>query len=138
MGAILAMLACSVGQAALGAIEGRLCYPGESIPAFDLYAVRVDEPAQSPLVVVTKPGQATYRIESVPAGTYHVFVYADDPSFNNIGAAYTRFVVCGSNQSCEDHSLIDVKVGSGETVRSVNPCDFYAPQFLPPRPSPKS
>ena len=136
---VIAIAGCSAGPATSpAAIQGKLCYPAERVPAFDVYAVRTDDSAQSPLVLVTKDGQSTYRIDDVPPGTYHVFVYADDPAYNNIGGAYTRFVPCGMDQSCEDHTLIDVVVRTGQTVSGVDPCDFYASQFLPPRPSPHS
>ena len=59
----------------------------------------------------------------VPAGRYHVYASTDEkPGYK---AFYSDYVTCGLQRSCLSHKTIVVEVAAGETVRGVDPADWY-------------
>lgn len=106
-----------------GTITGELGYPSEYIPplrviAFDVYS-------EDYYYVDTQLNQETYEITGLPAGTYHVMAYVREEG-PGISAGYSQAVPCGLRVECDDHSLIDVIVYSGEITEDVDPIDYYA------------
>ena len=120
---------------AVGAIAGHLSYPSEAIPELRVAAFEAADPGQY-YFVDTVPNQNTYRIDGVPAGTYHVVAYVLDPAYD-IAGGYSRAVPCGLQSSCDDHSLLEVVVRAGQVTENINPGDWYAPKgAFPPQPGP--
>ena len=116
----------------LGAIEGKLGYPGPFIPPLRIYAVRIDQPMQ-PYVVSTIKNQPNYHV-AVVAGVYNILSYPQSGG-GSLRAGYTRAVLCGLMATCTDHGLISVTVQPGQTFIGADPTDWYAPGSLPPEPS---
>ncbi len=120
-----------------GAIAGNLMYPASGIPALRIVAFRVGGPEY--FYVETAVGQSSYKIEQVPAGTYHVVAYVlPGGGFSGgLTGGFSQMVPCGLQAGCNDHSLIDVVVTPGGTSANVNPNDYYAgPGAFPPDPVP--
>jgi len=110
-----------------GAVSGALNYPADRLPPMYVVAYRVDtEFYQS---VVTSAGQGTYTLTHLPPGTYHVIAYTigGDGFPAGMAGGYTQAVPCGLAAECANHSLIDVNVTAGQTVKNVNVYDWYAP-----------
>ncbi|MDD3826997.1 MAG: hypothetical protein PHY79_13595 [Anaerolineae bacterium] len=102
-----------------GTIRGRLCYPSEYIPAMTVYARDVN--TGDTVTVEVPENTAQYELAVPGEATYHVFAWTVD----GLGGSYSRFVTCGLNVECTDHSLIPVAVGAGQAVGGVDVCDFY-------------
>ena len=122
--------------AAVGAITGLAGYPAEGHPATTIIAFsRTDRSVYFSVDVpqATDPPKTPYTITGVRPGTYNVFAYAQGN--DRAGGAYTEYVRCGLRASCSDHTLIDVIVRAGETVRAIDVTDWYGPtDSFPPRP----
>lgn len=120
-----------------GAISGTLMYPASGIPALRIVAFRVDSGAY--YHVDTSLGQATYLLDQLPPGTYHVVAYPL-PGGGFAGGppgGYSQMVPCGLQAACTDHSLVDVVVSPGHVTGGVDPNDYYAdPGTFPPNPIP--
>ncbi len=114
---------------ATGSISGKLSYPSEGIPPLLVVAFNIQS-GQS-YSVSTVQNQATYQIDNLPAGSYHVFAYTL-PDGGLIGA-YDQFYLCGLQQGCSDFSLVDVQVAAGAVTQNVDPGDWYgdATQYPP-------
>jgi len=111
-----------------GSISGTLNYPADSLPAMYVTAYQVG--SQSYQYVITRPAQSTFKIDNLPAGTYHIVAYTIGGGSFPAGLAggYTKAVPCGLAAECSDHALIDVQLSAGQAVTGVNPADWYAPQ----------
>lgn len=117
-----------------GSITGHLGYPSEFIPPLAIYAISTTSTGTH-FHVDTAHNQTTYTIKGVKPGTYHVIAYLkpDQPALRG---GYSQFVLCGLAASCPSHALVNVVVHPGETVKNVDPTDFYAPAgTFPPPPS---
>jgi hypothetical protein len=118
-----------------GSISGHLSYPGDYIPELRVVAFAADSPSQY-YYVDTVQNQSTYQILNIPVGSYHIIAYPLDPTSDQAGG-YSRAVPCGLMNTCQDHSLLDVAVASGQAIRNIDPADWYAPAgTYPPRPGP--
>ncbi len=109
-----------------GSIAGLVSYPSEMIPALRVVAIKIDTGEFFATDVVD---QKSYQLNGLPVGKYHVMAYlldsaGKDPSL--IGG-YTKYVLCGLEASCSDHSLVDVEIVSGKMASFINPADWYAP-----------
>ncbi len=102
-----------------GAIQGKLCYPSEYIPAMTLYARDVSTGQTITLQVPENTNQ--YELQVPGEATYQVFAWTED----GLGGSYSRFVTCGMSVECTDHALIPVPVGTGQVVSGIDVCDFY-------------
>ena len=126
----------TTAQQAAGAITGLVAYPAEGHPAMTIIAFSKTDRSIFFLVDIpqaTAPPRTPYTITGVRPGTYNVFAYA--MGNDRAGGAYTQYVKCGLNASCSDHTLIDVTVRAGETVRDIDVSDWYGPtDTFPPRP----
>ncbi len=120
---------------ASGSIAGHLSYPSEVIP--ELRVVAFDAVDVTKFYFVdTVQNQSTYRIDSIPAGTYHVVAYVLDPA-SKIAGGYSQAVPCGLQVGCNDHTLMDVVVVEAQVTENINPGDWYATEgAFPPRPGP--
>jgi hypothetical protein len=123
--------------ATTGAITGLVGYPSEGHPAMTICAFGATDRSVYHCVDVpqaTTPPKSPYTITGVRAGTYHLFAYA--AGNNRAGGAYTEYVRCGLRASCSDHTLIDVVVRAGDSVRDIEVSDWYGPtESFPRRPS---
>jgi hypothetical protein len=111
-----------------GSIGGKLCYPGSEIPPMTIYAVD-QSTGRSFQAKSQGPRETSYRIDRVLPGTYVVYAWLDD---GKLGGSYSKAVPCGLNADCKDHSLIPVKVSTGQDVTDIDVCDWYGPP--PPAP----
>lgn len=125
---------CTGLSAGTGVISGdHLQYPSSGIPAMTIYAVSTSNSHQF-CSVKTAQDQKTYSIAGIPTGTYHVLAY---PLIAGPPGGYTKYVVCGSQPPCADHSLVNVSIKDGQTVPGINPSDFYGWNGPgPPEPTP--
>lgn len=118
-----------------GTITGVVGYPAEGHPAMTVIAFSTADRSayfSVDLAQAATPPRTPYSI-SVRPGTYHVFAYAQGN--DRAGGAYAEYVRCGLRASCSDHTLIDVIVRAGETVRDVDVTDWYGPtDAFPARP----
>jgi hypothetical protein len=118
-----------------GVIQGSLSYPSEFIPP-DMTICAENQTTKQ--IVSTnrhvKSKKYTYKVGyqlTVPPGDYHVYAYLLDPARYGAGyskdyrAYYSEFVKCGMTENCPSHAPILVRVKSGETVRGVDPMDWY-------------
>lgn len=111
-----------------GTVEGSLSYPAQGIPsdlrvcAVNLSSGRATCTSQHLADTRFRSGQG-YQLQLAP-GSYQV--YAVVPSFDpNYRAYYSRFVTCGYQASCQDHTPITITVTGGQTVTGIEPGDFY-------------
>ena len=111
-----------------GSISGNLNYPGPSIPA--MYVAAYHYGTEAYKVILTTPGQSTYKIDELDPGNYWVIAYTVGgggfPA--QFPGGYTKAVPCGLSVTCTDHTLILVPVSAGQTTTNINPFDWYAPQ----------
>ncbi len=118
-----------------GSIAGNLTYPADTMPA--LYVAALQVGTQAYQYVITQPGQTTYEIKDLPAGTWNIVAYTVGGGGFPAGLAggYTKAVPCGLATECADHALIDVTVQPGQHVSGITPSDWYAPPgSFPPFP----
>jgi hypothetical protein len=118
-----------------GVIEGSLSYPSEFIP--DDMTISAENLATQKIYSTNKHLNAKkyqYKVGyklTVPPGDYHVFAQLPDPAkygadmAKDYRAYYSEFVKCGMSVNCKSHAPIVVKVKSGETVRGIDPQDWY-------------
>jgi len=112
-----------------GSIAGTLSYPAEGIPAMAIVAFRTGGGQNDFYYVLTNQGQSTYQIDDLPVGTYHVVAYSMGGSGFPAGLAggYSQYVLCGMQQACVDHALVDAPVNAGQVTGNIDPQDWYAP-----------
>lgn len=104
----------------MGSIEGEVNYPGEQIPN-DLKVCAENVATGETICVLIKSTDKRYNIQ-VPPGSYYIYSETDEI---DIRAYYTEFVKCGLKISCPSHQKIKVEVKSGETIKNINPQDWY-------------
>lgn len=122
-----------------GSLAGTLNYPAEALPAMNVVAYEAGTTNYQ--FITTQAGQASYQIDDLPTGVYHIIAYTAGGGGFPVGTAggFTQAVPCGLNADCNDHSLIDVQVKAGETTSGINPNDWYAPEgTFPPFPGQSS
>jgi hypothetical protein len=111
-----------------GTLTGQLTYPSEFLPPQRVVAFDITDLTTFYVDEVVSGG--TYSLE-IPAGTYYVLAYLIDPALHggipDYFAAYSEAVLCGLAYGCDDHSLVPVFVGAGETVSGIDPTDWYLP-----------
>jgi hypothetical protein len=116
-----------------GSISGRLGYPSEFIPALHIVAFLVG--TDTYFTVDTELNQADYQLDGLADGNYHVVAYtlASESFPAGLSGGYTQAVICGMQEGCADHSLVDVIVNAGQVVENVDLIDWLIP--LPPSPT---
>ncbi len=112
----------------LGTLTGQISYPSHFLPSQRVVAFNIED-SQVYYAVDVLEG-STYELDVLP-GTYVLLSYVLDPESLSappgLGAAYTKAVVCGLEVGCDDHGLLPVTVGEGETVSGIDPADWYLP-----------
>jgi len=131
----------------LGAtITGKLSYPSEFLPPMRVAAFRLTD--GKAYFIDTAKGQGQFSL-LVPAGSYYLVAYPYEGTAGNTGqvdsytlgggpfaGGYTQMVPCGLSAGCDDHTLLPVSVGEGQTVNA-DPGDWYAPEgTFPAMPNP--
>jgi hypothetical protein len=122
---------------AVGGISGHLMYPASGIPALRIVAFRVG--TSNYYYVDTALGQSSYELDNLPPATYHVVAYVRPGGgfTGGLPGGYSQMVPCGLQYGCNDHTLIDVVVTSGNITTGIDPNDYYAdPGAFPPNPAP--
>jgi hypothetical protein len=109
-------------------VQGKICYPGEGIPAMTAYFEETDTHAVVELPIAA--GQDHYTI-LLPPGTYLAYAWLPDFSY---GGLYSQAVSCGLKVTCKDHRPLDFEVKPGETLEHIDLCDWYAGPFNVPYP----
>ena len=107
-----------------GSISGKIGYPSEGIPELTIYAIDTFDENKF-FYVETGVNQTEFTIPDVDPGSYYVVAYSK--TFDTRGS-YTNAVPCGLSVDCTDHTMIDVKVETGEKVSGVDVTDWYAPE----------
>ncbi len=114
-----------------GGISGKLSYPSEAIPPLLVVAFKVD--SDEYYWVQTAQDQATYQLDGLPAGAYHVVAYILPDG--SLAGRYDQFYVCGLSQGCADQNWVDVQVQAGVVTPNVDPGNWYGgPELYPPMP----
>ena len=96
-------------------------YPSEYIPGMKIVAFEKD--GSSWYWIISPAYSSEYTIENLPPGVYYVVAY--NLEFD-IAGGYTKAVICGLTDGCNDHTLVDVVVESGQTTYGIDPWDWYA------------
>lgn len=109
-------------------ISGKICYPGESIPAMTAYFENTGTEGLVELPIA--PGQDSYELK-LESGTY--IAYAWLPDFSQ-GGLYSRAVPCGLGEECKDHTVLPFTVEQTAITRGIDICDWYAGPFNVPYP----
>ena len=109
-------------------VLGKICFPGETIPAMNAYFENTETEALVELPIA--PGQDSYEIK-LDSGTY--IAYAWLPDFSQ-GGLYSRAVPCGLGEECDDHTLLPFMVEQNEIIEGIDLCDWYAGPFNVPYP----
>ncbi len=125
-----------------GQIAGHVSFPAGVLPAQTVYAIATDNSRY--YTAETAWGQNQYAMVGVAPGAYYVLSAAPlflggvppgEPVSSDartgpvlrFKTAYTRSVQCGLDVSCTDHTLVPVRVISGQTSGAIDPTDWYAP-----------
>jgi len=109
-------------------VFGKICYPGESIPAMTAYFENTETEALVELPIA--PGQDSFELKLAP-GIY--IAYAWLPDFSQ-GGLYSRAVPCGLGEECKDHTLLLFDIKQNEITQGIDLCDWYAGPFNVPYP----
>jgi hypothetical protein len=123
----------------MGSISGSLSYPSDHIPSMRIEAIFLNADGSDSVMkyqLETQVGQATYQVDGLPAGAYHVYATVDGPT-SSIKGAYTQAVLCGLIVACTDHTPIAVTVVAGQVKANANITDWYAPSTAAPSPTAK-
>lgn len=109
-----------------GTTEGRICFPSNYIPEMYLYLENVKTQEITIIPILENEGEFS---APVPPGTYVAYAWLKDFS---TGGTYSQAVPCGLSVECNDHSLIEFQISSGEITRGVEICDWYgSPSDVP-------
>jgi hypothetical protein len=84
--------------------------------------------------VDTELNQTSYKLDGLEEGNYHIVAYTSgsDTFPAGLSGGYTQASVCGMQETCTDHSLVNVSVDAGQLVEQANIYDWLIP--LPPMP----
>jgi hypothetical protein len=137
----------TVPAVTMGTVTGRIGgYGSDHLPASAIYALPVNDTADGRYVIQTErwagsppesEGGGRYTL-SVPPGTYYIVAYAREAYAAGWAGGYTRYVTCGLQQSCVDHSLIPVSVTAGQTLSNIDLLDWRHSSWpgspFPPQP----
>ncbi len=123
--ALMVGLGCSAAMA--GTVDGRIDFPGHSLPAAMVYLRNLD--SQTLHQHALKRGETEFSIE-VPAGRYWIFARPDEPGLAELYGAHTQFSLCRrvsgveAASECADHGLAHVEVLAGSDVTRVEVDDW--------------
>ncbi len=110
-----------------GTIQGSLSYPSDYLPSLIICAQNTQN-TNNKYCLQSKVQQRQYSIQVSP-GQYYIFAsdiaLEGTKNFYAVTGFYSRFVTCGLNNKCKDHTPIAVTVKAGQVINSVDPKDFY-------------
>jgi hypothetical protein len=112
-----------------GTISGKVCFPGGHLPEMTLFIQEVSTGQMTELPIAEN--QTSYSIDLEP-GRYIAFAYINSGA--TFGGAYSNLVVCGFEDLCSDHTLVEFDVLSGHALNEIDICDWYSLSSLPPDP----
>jgi hypothetical protein len=102
-----------------GAIWGKICFLGETIPEMTVYLQETS--TQKKLKIPIAENQDTYRVE-IPGGVYVAFAWLSDKKMRG---GYSQFVRCSKTiLPCTDHSLVPFLVRENHVSTDVDICDW--------------
>lgn len=110
-----------------GIIEGALSFPSEKIPedmmvcAEHLISKQIYCTDQHILADKYLYGVG-YSLH-IPAGEY--VIYAQTKDYPDYKAYYNKFVLCGLEAGCTDHTSIPIVIEEGKTITNIDPIDWY-------------
>lgn len=115
-----------------GIISGDIGYPSEVVPAMHIVAFFFGTDIY--YSVDTELNQTSYQLNGLPEGNYHVVAYTSgsDTFPAGLSGGFTQAVLCGMQEACIDHGMVDVSVTAGQITKNVNIFDWLIP--LPPMP----
>jgi hypothetical protein len=113
----------------VGTINGKVCFPGGHLPAMTLFIQEVTSEEISEYSI--SENQTSYSIDLEP-GNYIAYAYVD--SGGTFGGSYSDLMLCEFDENCADHSLVEFEVSSGQSLNSIDICDWYSQSSLPPDP----
>jgi hypothetical protein len=109
-------------------VLGKVCYPGESIPAMTAYFENTE--TETVIELPIAEGQDSFELK-LEEGIY--IAYAWLPDFSQ-GGLYSRAVPCGLGEECDDHTLLPFTVEQDAITQGIDLCDWYAGPFNVPYP----
>jgi hypothetical protein len=112
-------------DARAGAIAGAIAFPSQRMPSLTVYASDIDSSRVASVQLAE--GQPNFTLE-VPAGRYLVFSAPNEAGAPNIYGAYTQYSLCAAHASddkCENHSLIPVRITAKSPRAEVTIDDWY-------------
>ena len=110
-----------------GIIEGSLSFPSEKIPE-DMMICAENIFSQKSICTSEHiiSDEYLYGVGyklSIPVGEY--LIYAQTKDHPDYKAYYNKFVLCGLEAVCTDHTSIPIVIKGGEIIRDINPIDWY-------------
>lgn len=110
-----------------GVITGSLSYPSEYMPQLETCAVNIaSKESYCTYQMIQGPNYKYgygYQIQ-VPPGSYQVYSKIND-EYEPYRSYYSKFVTCGGNYTCTDHSPITIQISADETLRNIDTEDWY-------------
>ena len=117
-----------VTQIQTGSIMGSLSYPSEFMPQLETCAVNIQtQESYCTYQMIQGPNYKYgygYQIQA-PPGSYQVYSKIND-EYEPYKAFYSKYITCGGEYTCTDHTPITIQVTAGETIRDIDPGDWYA------------
>lgn len=111
-----------------GTIMGSLSYPSEYMPQLETCAINIEtQESYCTYKMIQGPNyQYGYGYQlQVPPGSYQVYSKIND-EYEPYRAYYSKFITCGGEYTCTDHTPITITVTANETIRNIDPGDWYA------------
>jgi hypothetical protein len=111
-----------------GVIMGSLSYPSEYMPNLETCAVNIQTDESYCTYQMIQGPNFTYgygyQIQA-PPGSYQVYSKIND-EYEPYKAYYSKFITCGGEYTCTDHTPITIQVIAGDTIRNIDTGDWYA------------
>jgi hypothetical protein len=108
-----------------GYLEGSLSFPSEGIPDELMVCADNIEMAET-FCTYSRIKDSKYmyglgyRLPLKP-GTYNVYAF-----YGAMTGLYSNYVLCGMSSNCSDHSSVNVDVDEGQTIKDIDPADWYS------------
>jgi hypothetical protein len=110
----------------IGAVSGRVCYPGPTTPAMRLFFR--NHSTDELIEAIIEEYQDIYSVE-LPAGSYYAYAWV--PQYL-VGGLYSEKVICGDAPECTDHSPSMISIEAGTSIENIDICDWgFTPEDLP-------
>lgn len=119
-------------------LRGRVSYPGEELPAMRVCALATEDPGWG-FCTTTAKNQPHYEVV-LPGGTWWVLAWPQDTGTAGepgLLSAASECLATGGTE-CDDHSLLEVTLDSGEVREGLDINDwYYGPETNPPPMEPR-